>query len=328
MALDESHVRTPGLLVGTFPPRRCGIASYNAQMVSAEGWTAFDASPEAPVSRRLGAFLRAARGQGVVRVSFDPYALACGSFQALWTYAALLLAGAKRFEIVVHEPWKGRAYGLGLANGLYRLFCRRATWLLHVPSQKAQLEREFGCALRSRMLPHGGHFVRAWEGNRETARAELGLGSGELWLCIGFVAAAKGFAPFVRAFASLHRPDATAMVVGTVRTPLPADLAEAQALRAAVASGEGRIAFRDEFVDDASFDRWIVASDVVVLPYRETSTSGVVERARLFGKVVLARDLPGLRDVLEHDPRGVLYRDEELPEAIERAAGLVRGGTA
>jgi glycosyltransferase involved in cell wall biosynthesis len=318
----------PGLLVGTFPPRRCGIASYNAQMVSSEGWAVFDASPEAPVSRRLGAFLRAARGHEVVRVSFDPYALACGSIQALWTYAVLLQLGAARFEIVVHEPWKGRAYGLGLANRLYRLFCRRATWLLHVPSQEGRLEREFGFPLRTRMLPHGGHFVRAWAGDLPTARAELGLGDGELWLCIGFVAAAKGFAPFARAFASLRRPNATAVVVGSVRTPLPADLAESQALGAAAASSDGRIEFRDEFVDDVSFDRWIAAADVVVLPYLETSTSGVVERARLFGKVVLARDLPGLRDVLEHDPRGVLYRDEDLPAAVERAASLARGEAA
>lgn len=314
--------------MGTFPPRRCGIASYNAQMVASEGWEAFDASPEAPVSRRLLAFLRAARGHEVVRVSFDPYALACGSFQALWTYAALLLLGAGRFEIVVHEPWKGRAYALGPANLLYRAFCRRAAWRLHVPSQKALLEREFGCALRTDMLSHGGHFVRAWDGDRETARAELGLGAGEIWLCIGFVAAAKGFAEFLRAFASLRRPDASAVVVGSVRAPLPADLAEAQAIRDAVATGAGRLVFRDEFVDDASFDRWIAASDVVVLPYRETSTSGVVERARLFGKVVLARDLPGLRDVLGHDPRGVLYLDEELPEAVARAASLAQGGSA
>ena len=311
-----------GLLVGTFPPRRCGIAAYNDQLARAGGWIPFPASPESPVSLHLPSFLRAIAGAAAVRISFDPYAIACGSFQALLAYPVLLVVGRRRFEIVVHEPWPLRPYRLGLANLLYRAFCRGATWLVHVASQEETLRGRFGHGVRTRHVEHGGHFRRAYAGDRASARRELGLDGAEIWLCIGFVAAAKGFSRFVQAFLERSRPGARVVVVGTVRTPEAVDLAEADRLAEVCASSGSRAEFRDGFVDDEGFDRWIAAADVVVLPYLGISTSGVVERARLFGKVVLARDLPGLRDVLEGDPRGVLYRDEQLAEAIERAGSL------
>ena len=317
-----------GLLVGTFPPRRCGIATYNAQLSTAEGWIPFVASPESPVSRRIPAFLRAASRVDRIRISFDPYALACGSFQAIWTFALLLAAGATRFEILVHEPWPERPYRLGLANVLYRAFCRRASWVLHVPSQRESLTRRFGSELRTILTDHGAHFRKVYDGDRATARRELGIGDQEIWLGIGFVTAAKGFSCFAKAFLEHDRDNALVVVVGTVRTAIAADLAEAGRLREIAAASGGRAEFRDGFVDDEDFDRWIAAADVVVLPYLETSTSGVVERARLFEKTVLARDLPGLRDVLAQNPRAVLYREGDLTEAMGRAASLSAGTTA
>jgi len=322
--VDADALNHAGLLVGTWPPRRCGIAAYNEQMRRAEDWSPFDASPERPLSFRLGSFLRAVRGHRTVRISFDPYALACGSFQALWTYPLLIaLQRVRRVEIVVHEPWAPVAYGFPAANALYRAFCRRAAWRVHVPSQVAPLEAAFGAGLSVEPLPHGNHFRRAYEGDREQARVELGIAATEAWLCIGFVAAAKGFSDFSRAFVGLPANGSRLFVVGSVRAPKSADLGEAEALRVLSTGSDGRMEFHESFVDDAEFDRWIAASDVVVLPYRETSTSGVVERARLFGKVVLVRDLPGLREAVAGDSRGVVYTDDAFEDGVARVRSLL-----
>jgi len=320
--LDLPKVKDPGLLVGTWPPRRCGIASYNAQLAAEEGWTAFDAAPETPVAFRLLSFLRAVRGKSVVRISFDPYALACGSIQALWLYPILLIIGARKFEIVVHEPWKSRAYRSWIANWMYVRFCRNAQWLLLAPSQGTSLMEAFGPGLRTRSIPHGAHFRPSFEGSREDARKDLGLDGGRVWLCIGFISAAKGFSRFVTEFVRLGG-EGMVWVVGSVRTAITSDEQEARILRELSQEHPAAVSFHEEFVDDEQFDRWIQASDVVVLPYLETSTSGVVERARLYGKVVLARDLPGLRDVLVDDPRSVLYMDDTFAQGLGKAGALL-----
>jgi hypothetical protein len=50
------------------------------------------------------------------------------------------------------------------------------------------------------------------------------------------------------------------------------------------------------YVSDELFDRWIVASDVVVLPYRNIWSSGVMERAGLFKRPVIATRVGGLAE--------------------------------
>ena len=50
------------------------------------------------------------------------------------------------------------------------------------------------------------------------------------------------------------------------------------------------------FVSDERFDEWLVAADCLVLPYRAILSSGVLERARLFGTPVIATRVGGLEE--------------------------------
>ena len=51
---------------------------------------------------------------------------------------------------------------------------------------------------------------------------------------------------------------------------------------------------RPGFVSDDEFDAWLVAADVVVLPYRRIWSSGVLERAALYDRPVIATSVGGL----------------------------------
>src|SRR3546814_3813969 len=52
--------------------------------------------------------------------------------------------------------------------------------------------------------------------------------------------------------------------------------------------------FRPGYVSDEEFDRWLVAADCLVLPYREIWSSSVIERAGIYGVPVIATDVGGL----------------------------------
>ena len=61
-------------------------------------------------------------------------------------------------------------------------------------------------------------------------------------------------------------------------------------------------------LNDEEFDRWIQAADMVLLPYRTISSSGVAARASLYGKKLILRDLPAFR---EEYPEAVFFKTEE-----------------
>jgi hypothetical protein len=82
-------------------------------------------------------------------------------------------------------------------------------------------------------------------------------------------------------------------VVGSVRLDAPELVAYVAELEASVERTPG-VHLREGYVSDEMFDRWLVASDVVVLPYQHIWSSGVLERAGLFGRKVVATDVGGL----------------------------------
>ena len=70
---------------------------------------------------------------------------------------------------------------------------------------------------------------------------------------------------------------------------------------------------------DDAFDRWIVAADTVVLPYRHIWSSSVAERAALYGRPVIATRVGGLADQLGGVVGATLVADNaELASAMPR----------
>jgi glycosyltransferase involved in cell wall biosynthesis len=170
------------------------------------------------------------------------------------------------------------------------------------------------------IVPHGLRFRPYSRAARDDARRALAIErDATIFLCIGFIGEHKGFDRAVRAFAGAGRNDALLYIVGSVLYSTPESDRYIQGLRNVIAEAEGA-ALVERFVDDAEFDLWIQAADLVLLPYREASSSGVLARAALFGTPVVVSAAGGLVDQL--DGVGVVAdSDEELTKAIE---GFVR----
>jgi glycosyltransferase involved in cell wall biosynthesis len=77
-----------------------------------------------------------------------------------------------------------------------------------------------------------------------------------------------------------------------------------------------------EYVPDDQVPQYYAAADVVVLPYRRIYQSGVILLAMSYGKVVVASDLPGMREVVVDGENGYLFARESkdaLAKTLVRA---------
>lgn len=260
------------------------------------------------------------------------------AWDRLRTSLALLALAAlyrRKLKFVIHEtdydvehPMANRGARVSLDRWIYKL-CGGAQF--HTERERAAFMSRYRLRAddpRWAVTQHDQYFTRRVEMTREQARAALGLPADKtLFLCIGFVQPHKGFDRTVRAMASVASPDAMLRIVGSVRTAWEPALVYARELHEMCAS-DPRSDFIEEFVTDESFDMWITASDCVLVPYRQIWTSGVLGRARLFGKPAIASDVGALREQM-HEGSRVFGTDEELADLMnefaERAAAARMG---
>jgi glycosyltransferase involved in cell wall biosynthesis len=194
---------------------------------------------------------------------------------------------------------------------------------VHVPDHRRMMVEDFGVpAERVRLVDHGEDFAPRAAPDRRSARASLGLPRhGHVFLCIGFVQPHKGFDRAATAFRGLAERGASLHIVGSVRVDDPSAVDHQRELEALEAQIPG-VHLHLGYVSDEAFDRWIVACDTVVLPYRHIWSSSVAERARLYDRPVIATRVGGLADQIGESPTNVVVNDNAgLAAAMAAAVG-------
>ncbi|MBN1591844.1 MAG: glycosyltransferase [Candidatus Coatesbacteria bacterium] len=71
----------------------------------------------------------------------------------------------------------------------------------------------------------------------------------------------------------------------------------------------------DKYVPDSEVSRYFNAADIVILPYREATQSGIIQIAYGFKKPVITTDVGGLPEVVDEGKTGYVV-PKESPEAI------------
>ncbi|MCO7219996.1 glycosyltransferase family 4 protein [Klenkia sp. PcliD-1-E] len=327
------------LVVSPYPPVRDGIATYALQTVRALRAQGHDVEVLSPgpsaahhhldlvgprgalaLAKRVGDYDRV-----VVQFHPDFFYPDPGRAKSRLTESLALavpFALAKRLEVVVHEI-DGRHGNPRRPDGL----AARRLWALvddvkvHTASERTAFIENFGVDPdRVSLVAHGADFTAHTTVDRARARESLGLPEDEtVFLAIGFVQPSKGFDRAVEAFDGLGGDGASLHVVGSVRVDDPDMVSYERELADLCSMTEGAY-LHSGYVSDELFDRWIVASDVVVLPYRNIWSSGVLERAGLFGRPVIASRVGGLSEQAAQQADVRLVDDDaELREAmIER----------
>lgn len=194
---------------------------------------------------------------------------------------------------------------------------------VHVPEHERMMIDQFGVdPARVRLVDHGQDFQRRVPDDQVAARTALGLPTdGHVFVCIGFIQPHKGFDRAAAAFRGLADQGASLHIVGSVRVDDPSALDHQRELEALEAQIPG-VRLHLGFVSDEAFDRWIVAADTVVLPYRHIWSSSVAERARLYDRPVIATRVGGLADQIgEHPANTVVDDNAGLARAMAAAVG-------
>ncbi len=332
------------LMVTPYAPHRDGIAAYAVQSVAAlrrEGNDVEVLSPGPSAAhhhldlaspRGALALAKRVRSYDKVVVQFHPdvfYRVPARPSQLLATHLALTAAftAAHRVEVVLHEiDYRWGRGSSAAAMAARRLWRSVDTIVVHTDTEHADVIAAFRVpAERVVVTDHGAHFVRRTTHDRASARRSLDLpDDARCLLSIGFIQQHKGFDRAVRAFASAGLVGAGCRldIVGSTRLDDPAVAGYVAALEDLVAATPG-VELHEGYLSDELFDRWIVASDAVVLPYRSIWSSGVLERAALYARPVIVTDVGGLGQQAARSGADVTLVNDDagLTAAMQAAAG-------
>lgn len=333
------------LMVSPFPPHRDGIAAYAVQELrrlrsdaATSGDTVEVLSPVPSAARwhaKLGTpsgvaqLCRKASGFDRTVVQFSPEMLFGGCRSAaqrvgVWLGLAAL-ARCTAVDYRIHEI----EYGPMQSNAMERRAAAMALGLaarvtVHTEAERLELDRFTGLGRRIEVIDHGRDFRPAVVRTRNKARAELGLPVDQfIFVAIGFLQHHKGFDRAVEALAVLNRagsdkPYIHLHIVGSARVDHP-DINDYVEQLTRQCDRLPNATLHKRFVADTEFDLWLQAADTVIVPYREIWSSGVVERAGLFDRQLIASDLAQLRDQAPEDSMFFSTTDE-LAAAMEQLA--------
>jgi beta-1,4-mannosyltransferase len=251
---------------------------------------------------------------------------------------------------VVHIHWPHGLYRnsremfwMLLTLVAYRLLRNNIVWTVHeldayesLSPRRDALFRAMVMKLSRRLLVHGEHTRRLLqtsygysreidcvkhpsyigsykdETDRERARARLGLPQrARVFLYLGCVKPYKGVEDLIESFRQLRDESAVLVVAGM---PLNAEMKERIET---LSNDDSRIRLSLDFVPDDDIQYYFHASDVVVLPFRYTQTSGSLVLALSYGRPVVA---PGIATIPEYlgDDRGIMF-DPAKPGDLARA---------
>jgi glycosyltransferase involved in cell wall biosynthesis len=147
---------------------------------------------------------------------------------------------------------------------------------------------------------------------RETARERLGV-QGEVALFFGYVRRYKGLDVLLSAWKEVReRRPATLLVAGEFyEDPAP------YRRLAAAAGGDPGVRLLERYLPDEEVECVFKAADVVVLPYRSATQSGVTHVAYALGVPVIITGVGGLAETVRGGETGLVVPPENPPALAE-----------
>jgi glycosyltransferase involved in cell wall biosynthesis len=164
------------------------------------------------------------------------------------------------------------------------------------------------------VVPHG-HYLDQYEteGDASAARADLDLPrDATVLLFFGMIRPYKNVPALIETFSRVANADDYLLVAGNPHTDEVHEAVE----RAAAA--DDRVRTRLEYVPDDDARTYMLAADAVVLPFRDTLTSGSAVLAMSFGRAFVSPAIGCLPALVGDDGGAVLY-DPDDPEGLAEA---------
>ena len=80
----------------------------------------------------------------------------------------------------------------------------------------------------------------------------------------------------------------------------------------------------NEYVPDRDINLYFSASDLVVLPYKKASQSGVIPIAYNYNKIVLVSDINGLNEFVENEKTGYLFESSNYKNLSDKISQIYK----
>lgn len=252
--------------------------------------------------------------------------LRTGLFFGQWLMLRLL---GVRFVWTVHNLVNHERYQVGWELFACRLLARLVDRIVvHCKAVSSTVSAAYRVSPEKiRVVPHG-HYVDWYPPSlsRDEARSKLGLANDHrIFLFFGQVRHYKGLDRLLSDFAALPAEDIRLILAGEPRPKSLTYQLEAQA------TADPRVITEFEFIDDDRLIAHLCACDLVVLPYRDSLTSGAAVLAASYGRPVLIPCLGCMEEfpaeaAISYEPDQV----DGLRQALEQAmsAPLAEMGSA
>ncbi|SFI28257.1 Glycosyltransferase involved in cell wall bisynthesis [Paenibacillus sp. UNC496MF] len=175
---------------------------------------------------------------------------------------------------------------------------------------KTEVAETFGVSPGKLVVTPHGHYVDAYASKGTDIRKRFGIAPDTyLYLFIGRINPYKGVDKLVDAFAALGEANSQLLIAGKVDKGYSLDFIDRV--------NDGRIHVYPQFVDDHELADYLAAANVIVLPYKQISTSGSAILALSYKKPVIAPRLGALGEYVS-DGCGILY-DPDDPDGLRQA---------
>lgn len=173
------------------------------------------------------------------------------------------------------------------------------------------------------IIPHGdSDFLFNKPIDRKEARLKLNLPVDQkLVLFFGQIKKVKGLDVLLKAWATVRdkMPGAKLMVVGRpwkVDQDLFDDIVKEKNL-------EADCILNYSYVPNEVIPLYFAAADVVVLPYREIYSSGVMIRSLDYGAAIVASDLDTFKKIIVEGENGILFKNEDENDLAEKILSII-----
>ena len=322
----------------SYPPRRCGIASYTSDLGRASGnreivaLTPPDHETPYPteVHHRIrrdvdGDYARIARALDgcrvdAVSIQFDPAIWGGADGELVLEFArALSMPAIATLHVIARRPSANQR------RVVAELVASTAATVVLSQAAASLLVRTYGVDPGViAVIPHGVPDLPLVE--PAVAKASLGLGDAPFLLSFGLLGPDKGLELAIAAMPAVVAavPDARYVILGPTHQDLLRRDGEAyrKSLQDQIRKlGLGRhVELVDRFVGRTELGRWLQAADIFVTPYHdlEQTVSGTLSHAMGAGKAIVSTPYPYASELLAGG-RGVLAK----PEAGALAAAFI-----
>ena len=243
-------------------------------------------------------------------------------------YLNFLLFKRKGFKIIatVHDIESFDKYGEEINVGKYAKFGRMIDHIIvHSDYAKASLKKYFPHFPEQNIhtVPHGdSDFLFNQTIDRTEARKQLNLPLDQkLVLFFGQIKKVKGLDVLLRAWAIVceQMKDAKLVVVGRpwkVDQDLFDKIIREKNL-------EANCILNYAYVPNEVIPVYFAAADIVVLPYREIYSSGVMIRSLDYGAAIIASDLEAFKKIIVEGENGVLFKNEDENDLAAKILSLI-----